>query len=99
MKRNYKRDYEFQKKLNARQVEEIKRLKTQIDTLTSLCEEKDKIIHSVDSLRGELTENIKEIKKYKSEYNELNGELKNMKKVMNQTVFKGRWKLIRFLIR
>ena len=58
MKRNYKRDYEFQKKLNAKQAEEIESLKTQIDALTSLCEEKDKIIYSVDSLREELARNV-----------------------------------------
>ena len=99
MKRNYKRDYEFQKKLNTKQAEEIESLKTQIDALISLCEEKDKIIYSVDDLRKELTENIEEIKKEKKEYNSLVNELKLMKKVMNQEVFKGRWKLVKFLIK
>ena len=101
MKRNYKRDYEFQKKLNERQSEEIESLKTQIDALTSLCEEKDKIIYSVDDLRKELTENIEEIKKEKKEYSSLVNELREMKKVMIEEFFKSKWKwkLIKFLIK
>lgn len=99
MKRNYKRDYEFQKKLNKRQTEEIESLKTQIDALTSLCEEKDKLIYAVDDLREELTAKVEEIEKQKKEYNKLIIDLKNMKKVMNQTVFKGRWRLVKFLIK
>lgn len=99
MKRNYKRDYEFQKKLNTRQAEEIESLKIQIDALTSLCEEKDKIIYSVDSLRNELTDNVNDFKEKKKEYNELISELKEMKKIMNQTVFRGRWRLVKFLIK
>lgn len=101
MKRNYERDYEFQKKLNTKQAEEIESLKIQIDALTSLCEEKDKIIYSVDDLRKELTENIKEIKKEKKEYNILVNELKLMKKVMIEEFFKSKWKwkLIKFLIK
>ena len=99
MKRNYKRDYEFQKKLNTKQAEEIESLKTQIDALISLCEDKDKIIYSVDDLRKELAENVEEIKKEKKEYNSLTNDLKLMKKVMNETVFKGRWRLVKFLIK
>lgn len=99
MKRNYKRDYEFQKKLNARQAEEIESLKTQIDALTSLCEEKDKIIYSVDDLRKELAENVEEIKTKKNEYNSLVNELRYMKKIINQEVYRGRWKLVKFLIK
>lgn len=99
MKRNYKRDYEFQKKLNERQAEQIKSLKAQIDGLTSLCEEKDKLIYAVDSLREELTKKIEEINIKENEYNSLVNELKDMKKVMNQEFFKGRWQLIKLLIK
>lgn len=101
MKRNYQRDYEFQKKLNARQSEEIESLKAQIDELISLCEEKDKIIYSVDDLRKELTDNIEEIKKEKKEYSSLVNELREMKKVMIEEFFKSKWKwkLIKFLIK
>lgn len=99
MKRNYQRDYEFQKKINTRQAEEIESLKTQVNTLTSLCEKKDEIINSVEPMRKELAENIKEIKEKKKEYNSLVNELKNMRKVMDEEFFKGRWKIVRWIIK
>lgn len=101
MKRNYKRDYEFQKKLNLRQTEQIESLKFEVEKLKAQCEEKDKIINSVDSLRIEMTQHVDEIKKKKSEYDELTKELRDMRKVMTQEVYKSqwRWKLIKFLIK
>lgn len=99
MKVDYKKRYEFQKKINLRQAEEIESLKTQIDALVSICDEKDKVIESVDFLRKELTENVNEIKKRKKEYENLIKDLKKMKKIINQTVYKNRWWLIKFLIK
>lgn len=99
MKVDYKKRYEFQKKINLRQSEEIESLKAQIDELISLCEEKDEEIHSVDSLRVELTENVNEIKKYKKQYKSLIEDLKKMRKVMNQAFFGNKWSFIRFLIK
>lgn len=99
VKIDYKKRFEFQKKINLRQSEEIESLKTQIDALVAICDEKDKVIESVDFLRTELTENVNEIKKKKKEYEQLIDEIKNMKKVMNQEVFNNKWSLIRFLIK
>lgn len=99
MKRNYKRDYEFQKKINEKQIKEIESLKLENEKLKTLCEEKDKIINSVEPMRREMTEYIGEIKEKRNEYYALIDELKTMKKVMNKTVFKGRWKLIKFLMK
>lgn len=101
MKIDYKKRFEFQKKINLRQSEEIESLKTQIDALVAICDEKDKVVESVDFLRKELTENVNEIKKKKDEYNKLIEDLKNMKKVMNQTMFgkEWKWRLIRLLIK
>ena len=44
---------------------------------------------------------IKYLEKIKisKEYGELVYELRKMKEIMNKTVYKGRWKLIRFLIK
>lgn len=97
--KGYKKKFEFQQKMIKRQSEQIQNLELQIETLKLECEEKDKIINSVESLRIELTKNVDEVNKYKKEYGELVGELKKMKEIMNQTVYKGRWKLIRFLIK
>lgn len=99
MKRNYQRDYEFQKKLNARQTKEIESLKSENKKLKTQCKEKDEIINSVDYLKSELAENVNAIKEKRKEYDSLINELRDMKKVMNQEVFKGRWKLVKFLIK
>lgn len=99
MKRDYKKKYEFQKKISSRQAEQIESLKSQVEKLKIECEEKDKIIKSVDSLRNELAEDVEEYKKLKNEYEGLVNELRKMKTIMNQTIFKGRWKLVKFLIK
>lgn len=99
MKRNYKRDYEFQKKLNEKQLKEIESLKLEVEKLKAQCEEKDKIINSVDSLRVEMTQYKDAIKNKRKEYDELIDDLKKMRKVMNEEFFKGRWRLVKFLIK
>ena len=43
--------------------------------------------------------NIGDAKTYKEEFRKVIGELKKMKEVMNKSVFKGRWKLVRLLIK
>lgn len=99
MKRSYEKKYEFQKKLTLKQSEEIEELKLRIEELENKCKEKDEIINSVESLRNELMENVNGAKKSKKEYEDLISELREMKKVMNQTVFKKKWRLIRFLMK
>jgi hypothetical protein len=96
---NEKKRLEFQQKLIQRQSEQIEDLKLQVENLKLEIEEKDKIISSVSSLRNELTENVKESKKYKEEYIKLIQELRKMKEIVNQEVYKGRWWLVRFLIK
>ena len=83
----------------SKQTEQIESLKDEIQELKLKCEEKDKIINSISSMREELKNNIDEIKKQKKEYKSLVEELRRMKIIMNQKVYKGRWKLIRFLIK
>lgn len=97
--KNYKKRFEFQNKMISRQSEQIDSLKSEIEKLNLKCDEKDKIINSVTPLRNELTENIKEIKEYKRQYRGLIDELRNMKEIMNQEVFGGRWWLIRLLLK
>ena len=99
MKRSYEKKYEFQKKLTLKQSEEIKELESKIEELENKCKEKDKIINSIESLRNELMENINGAKESRENYEDLVSELREMKKVMNQTVFKKKWRLIRFLMK
>lgn len=95
----YKKRLDFQQKMIARQSEEVENLKSQIEKLKLELQEKDKIIDSVTPLRNELKQHIVEIEKKKSKYDELEEELRKMKGIMNQTVFKNRWSLIRFLMK
>lgn len=97
--KSYKKRLEFQQKIISRQSEQIESLKLQIEKLKIECKEKNEIINSVTPLRNELTENVNEIKKYKKEYIKLIQELKKMKKIVNQKVYRGRWKIVRWLIK
>ena len=102
----YKKRYETQQKISLRKSEEIEVLKSQIKELELECYKKDKIIeaknrviNSVEPLRNELQKNIDELKGCKVEYKNLIDELKEMKSMMNQDIYNGRWNLIRFLIK
>lgn len=97
--KNYKKKLDFQNKMISRLSEEIESLKSQNDILNTKLKEKDEIINSVTPLRNELKQNIEEFKMNKKEYAKLINELEKMKSIMNQTVYKGRWWLIRFLMK
>ena len=97
-RRNKKR-LNFQNKMISRQSEQIELLKSKNEKLELELKQKDELINSITPLRDELMRNISEAKKYKKEYKKLVNEVKKMKDILNQTVYKGRWKLIRFLIK
>ena len=94
--KNKKSDYKS--RIISRQIDEIEHLKQEVSKLEIDCEEKNKLINSIDSLRDDLVGVIDELKNKRQEYDKLIVELYKMKSVMNQTVFKGRWKLIRLLL-
>ena len=83
----------------SRQSEQIEDLKAQIIKLNLEIEEKNHVINSVASLREELTQNVAEAKKCKQQIKKLVSELKKMKEIINQTVYKGRWRIIKFLLK
>lgn len=97
--KKYEKKIDFQQKLIAKQSEQIESQKNEIEKLKLIINEKDGIINSVDSLRKELSHNIDEAKRYSKEYKILIGELRKMKEIMNQEVYKGRWKIVKFLIK
>lgn len=97
--RNYKKRLDFQQKMISRQSEQIESLKSEIEKLNLKLKEKDEIINSVELMRKELSQNVTEVKEYKNEYKSLIEEIKKMNKIINQEVYKGRWKLVRFLIK
>lgn len=95
----FRKKIEFQQKVISRQSEQIDSMKLQIEELSLDCAKKDETINSITPLRNELIKHIDDIKEYKKEYEELIEELKDMKKIMNQEVYNGKWKLVRFLIK
>lgn len=82
-----------------RQSDEIESLKKSIEDLNITCEQKDELIGSIDGFRNDLIEVLKDLDDKRNKYNELINELTEMKKIMNREVFRGRWNLIRFLLK
>lgn len=82
-----------------RQIDEIDSLKKKVANLEIDCKEKDEIIKSIDILRVDFKETIDDIKRKGEAYDRFIDELTEMKKVMNEEVFKGRWSLVRLLIK
>lgn len=97
--KSYKRKLETQSKIISRKSKQIEDLESHVSKLKLEIEEKNMIIDSVASLKNELSFHVTEAKKYKEESKELVQELKKMKKIFNREVFKGRWNLIKFLIK
>lgn len=97
--KNYKKKYELQNKMISRQIKQIESLKLQVNNLNLELKKKDEIIGSIDLLRSELAQNVSEINKYKEEYKNLVEELRKMKEVINKTYYKGKWSLIKLLIK
>ena len=97
--KNYKKRLDFQQKMISRKSQENDELKLKIERLEQELKEKDEIINSVEPMRREMTDNIKEHKRLKNEYKKLVQELKQMKEIMNVTVYKGKWRLVKWLIK
>lgn len=82
-----------------RQTGEIESLKKKVLELEIDCKDKDEIINSIDSLRVEMNDVVESMKSRVELYDRLIGELTEMKKIMNKEVFKGRWNLVRLLLK
>ena len=98
-KNKYEKRLAFQQKMIAHQSEQIENLKAEIERLKNKLIEKDEIIRTVEPMRKEMTENIKEQKRLKNEYEILIQELKKMKSILNKDMFRGKWKIVRWLIK
>lgn len=97
--RNYKKKIDFQQNVISRQSKQIEELKLQNEILKLKIQEKDEFINSVSSLKDELIKDSAEVKKYKKEYKKLIDEVRKMKDILNQTIYKGRWRLIKLLLK
>lgn len=95
----YEKKYETQKKIVLRQLDEIEKLKSSISELEIDSEKRTELIDSITDIRTELYEVIDDLSERRKEYTRLIEDLRQMKMVMNQTVFKGKWRLIKLLLR
>lgn len=95
----YEKKYETQKKIVLRQLDEIEKLKSSIFELEIDSEKRTELIDSITDIRTELYEVIDDLSERREEYTRLIQDLRQMKMVMNQTVFKGKWRLIKLLLR
>lgn len=95
----YEKKYETQKKIVLRQLDEIEKLKSSISELEIDSEKRTELIDSITDIRTELYEVIDDLSERRKEYTRLIEDLKQMKMVMNQTVFKGKWRLVKLLLR
>lgn len=97
--KKYEKRFKLQEKKISWQSEQIEKLNAQNAKLRLEIEEKDNIINSVSSLKDELIQKNKDIDKYRTEFKVLIDELRKMKEILNQEVYKGRWRLVKFLIK
>ena len=97
--KSYKKRLDSQQKIISRQSKQIEELKLKNEKLKLELQEKEKIINSVALLKDELSQNVADVRKYKEKYKELVDELRKMKEIVNKSVYKGRWKIIKFLIK
>lgn len=95
----YEKKYETQKKIVLRQLDEIEKLKSSISELEIDSEKRIELIDSITDIRTELYEVIDDLSERREEYTRLIEDLRQMEMVMNQTVFKGKWRLIKLLLR
>jgi Tfp pilus assembly protein PilO len=96
--KKYKKRLEFQQKMISKKSEEIESLKLENEKLKQQIKEKDEMIAAIEPMRQEMTECIEKHRKLRNEYQKLIDEVKHMKEVMNKTVYKGRWWLVKLLI-
>lgn len=95
----YKKKLDIQSRTISRQSKQIEELKDENEKLKFEIEKNKEIIDSITPLRNELVQNVDCINKYKEEYRILINEIRKMKEILNQDVYKGKWKLIKFLLR
>lgn len=98
MKRKSKRS-NYQSRIISKQIEEINKLK---DTITCLEIDRDKkkdLIKTIETIRYEFIKELEEIKSLKEKLKELIEEVLLMRNTINQIVYKGKWNLIRLLIK
>lgn len=74
-------------------------MKKAVSDLEIECKEKDEVIGSIDDLRVKFMLAVNDLRLQREKYDELISELKKMKKVMSRECFRGRWRIVKWIIR
>lgn len=82
-----------------RQANQIKDMQKEIDRLETRCKEQEKELGSMAYMHDEMASLISELREKVKEYNSYLDEIKKMKAVFNKDLFKGRWNLVKFLVK
>lgn len=101
MKRRKAKDAkrDLKSRIIKKQFEEIQSLKKAVSDLEIECKEKDEVIGSIDDLRVKFMLAVNDLRLQREKYDELISELKKMKKVMSRECFRGRWRIVKWIIR
>lgn len=97
--KNYKKRLDFQQNVISRKSKEVETLRLENEKLKEKLKEKDELIASVESIRKEMAENVREHKRLQNEYQGLIKELRQMRNILNKEAFNNRWWLIKLLIK
>lgn len=95
----YKKKFDFQQKLISKKSKEIECLNIENFNLKQKISEQNEIINSMEPMRNEMAESIEKHKALMCQYKDLINELKQMKKIFDKEVFKGKWWLIKLLLK
>lgn len=99
MKKAKRQDYAYLKKIIKRQSDEIEGFKEVIHSLKDECNNNEIFIEGISNLQTGFVNAIEELRKKGEEYDALLTEMTEMKKAINNIVFKKKWKLIRWLLK
>lgn len=82
-----------------RQANQIKDMQKEINRLETRCKEQEEEIGSMAYMHDEMASLISELREKVKEYNSHLDEIKKMKAVFNKDLFKGRWSLVKLLVK
>lgn len=96
---NLKKRCKYQEKIINKQTAEIENLKNKINKLQIAEKNKSDLFNCIDNIQNEMNITIDDMKKRKEEYENVILEIEDMKTVINKIIFKGKWWIVKLLIK
>lgn len=96
---NLKKRCKYQEKIINKQTAEIENLKNKINKLQIAEKNKSDLFNCIDNIQNEMNITIDDMKKRKEEYENLILEIEDMKTAINKIIFKGKWWIVKLLIK